>query len=146
MSRPTTTFIGAAAWAAAGGLSDAGATDGGLAGAAAGPSGGGLVSPACCANSWPLSSSATAKPKDALFMLFSPVDPRLIVRTEALADERRLPADDAFKQDQLGIGVVDHRRLHHHLRRAGRHDVARRLMVPDRKSTRLNSSHSQISY
>src|SRR5258708_3356670 len=52
-----------------------------------------------------------------------------LVGAKALADERRLPADQALQQDQLGVCVVDHRGAHDHLRRARRHDVARLVVV-----------------
>src|SRR5258705_7945567 len=54
--------------------------------------------------------------------------PRL-VRPNTLTNERRLPADQALEQDQLGVGVVEHRRAHDHLRCARRHDVTRLLVV-----------------
>src|SRR5688572_32174193 len=55
------------------------------------------------------------------------------------AEKRELTAagespDD--RQEHQADDVVDHRRAENHLR----------LVVIDRKSTRLNSSHSQISY
>src|SRR2546430_2929453 len=72
--------------------------------------------------------------RDGVDNLLREVDLTLGRRPEARAVERCL----ADRLDRLGVGVAEDQRP------PRLHPVEQR--APDRKSTRLNSSHSQISY